>query len=89
MMQCDAGGGAIDEKACGAFVMRWRMEMIGNLASRVMLPRFFLIFLLTCQCTISNSNSGSAPSATLPYQHLYHHLSLSHFIITTLLHSHK
>ena len=69
MMQCDAGGGAIDEKACGAFVMRWRMEMIGNLASRVMLPRFFLIFLLTYQCTISNSNSGSAPSATLPYQH--------------------
>ena len=43
--------------------------MIGNLASRVMLPRFFLIFLLTYQCTISNSNSGSAPSATLPYQH--------------------
>ena len=68
-MQCDAGGGAIDEKACGAFVMRWRMEMIGNLASRVMLPRFFLIFLLTWQCTISNSNSASTSSASAPYQH--------------------
>ena len=45
--------------------------MTGNLASRVMLPRFFLIFLLTWQGTISNSNISS--SATVAQHNSHQH----------------